>query len=150
MSSLSSDRQIGLAVRRLLQLSPEVHAALARRMEVGGTDLQALDLLSSQDAAMGVVELGRRLGVTSASATVLVDRLVAAGHLRRSPHPTDRRRVTLELTESAVEEVRMSLHPLLVGLSGLTESLDGDGKAQVLRFLTGLGDVLTRFARPEH
>ena len=41
---------------------------------------------------IGPVELSRRLHMTSASATVLVDRLEEAGHVVREPDPHDGRR----------------------------------------------------------
>jgi DNA-binding MarR family transcriptional regulator len=65
------------------------------------------------------VELGQRLGMRSASATVLVDRLVAAGHLVRRPHPADGRRITFAATEHAQQEVRRVLAPLLTDLTAI-------------------------------
>lgn len=137
---------IGNAVRQVLRLAPDVHAALARRLGVGVTDLLALDHLSVPPAPVGVVDLGRRLGVTSASATVLVDRLVAARHVRRVPHPHDRRRALLEMTPHAETEVRGALDPLITELAAVVDRLDPDEAETVLRFLEDLTDVLVRFA----
>ncbi|MGN6251544.1 MAG: MarR family winged helix-turn-helix transcriptional regulator [Marmoricola sp.] len=141
---------IGMAVRDVLRLAPDVHAALARRLGVGVTDLLALDHLSVPPAPEGVVDLGRRLGVTSASATVLVDRLVAAAHVRRVPHPHDRRRTRLEMTDHAETEVRAALEPLITGLGTVVAGLDEEQAATVLGFLTDLVAVLTRFAAEPH
>lgn len=137
--------EIGRAVRVLLRLAPDVHAALAARVGVGLNDLLALDHLSAEPA-VGVVELGRRLGMRSASATVLVDRLVAAGHVRRAPHTTDRRRTVLELTDTAQADVWQALAPLVGDLDRLTAKLDDAAAASVLDFLDGLCDVLADFA----
>lgn len=137
---------IGRAVRVLLRLAPDVHAALAARVGVGLNDLLALDHLSAETAPVGVTELGRRLGMRSASATVLVDRLVSAGHVRRVPHPTDGRRTVLELTDSAHGDVWQALRPLVTGLEELTAGLDDEAAAAVLRFLLGLCEVLEDFA----
>lgn len=41
--------------------------------------------------------------VSPRNITGLVDGLEASGHVRRAPHPTDRRAVLVELTESATE-----------------------------------------------
>lgn len=138
--------EIGRAVRVLLRLAPDVHAALAARVGVGLNDLLALDHLSSQTEPVGVVELGRRLGMRSASATVLVDRLVAAGHVRRVPHPTDRRRTVLELTDLAEDDVWQALLPLIGGLDGLISGLDDGAARTVLDFLRGLCGVLGDFS----
>jgi DNA-binding MarR family transcriptional regulator len=42
-------------------------------------------------------------GVSPRNITGLVDALEKTGHVRRAPHPTDRRAVLVELTPSAVE-----------------------------------------------
>lgn len=138
--------EIGRAVRVLLRLAPDVHGALAARVGVGLNDLLALDHLSSQAEPVGVVELGRRLGMRSASATVLVDRLVAAGHVRRVPHPTDGRRTVLELTGEAEDDVWQALLPLIGGLDGLISGLDDAAARTVLDFLRGLCGVLADFS----
>jgi len=49
--------------------------------------------------------LARSLEVSARNVTALVDVLEAGGHVRRSPHPTDRRATIVSLTEAA--EVRM-------------------------------------------
>lgn len=140
------DADIGRAVREVLRLSPEVHTMLARRVGVGVTDLLALDHLSLAPSPEGVVSLGRRLGVTSASATVLVARLVGAGHVERSPHPSDGRRTVLHLTDTARDDVRDALDPLLVDLAELVGRLDQAEARAVAGFLTDLAEVLRRFA----
>lgn len=138
--------EIGMAVRQVLRLAPAVHAALAHRLGVGVTDLLALDHLSTPPPPDGVVDLGRRLGVTSASATVLVDRLVAAEHVRRVAHSHDGRRTRLEMTPHAETEVRAALEPLIAALAAVVDDLGEDQARTVLAFLTELTGVLSRFA----
>lgn len=137
---------IGQAVRELLRLAPPVHAELAARVGVGTTDLLALDHATSGSAPLGVVELGKRLGIRSASATVLVHRLVAAGHLQRSADPRDRRRTSLEPTQSAHQDVRAALDPLIRDITDITNALDADTAVAVLQFLTQIGAALRSFA----
>ncbi|QGK71828.1 MarR family transcriptional regulator [Allosaccharopolyspora coralli] len=139
------DREIASALRGLMQLQPQVERALAGRLGVGTTDVAAVDQLVSAPAAPGVVELADRLGIRSASATVLVDRLVAAGHVERSRHPTDRRRVTLHTTESARTEVLTALSPLLTAIGEVTSELDEDTADTVLRFLAEVVDRTRAF-----
>lgn len=136
---------IGPAIRELLRISPAVHGAIADRLGIGVTDLLALDHATASPTPLGVVALGRRLGIRSASATVLVDRLVAAGHLERGPHPTDRRRTTLHPTDAARHEIRAALHPLLVDLDTITGALAEPEAAAVLRFLHQITAVLDAF-----
>jgi DNA-binding MarR family transcriptional regulator len=138
-------RQIGLAVRDLLRVAPAVHARLAERLSIGPTDLSALDITTSGAEPMGVVELSRRLGIRSASTTVLVDRLVASGHLQRSPHATDRRRTSLAATDAAHRDVRAALEPLISDISAITGDLDPRSAAVVLAFLREVTATLERF-----
>ena len=138
--------EISRVVRRLLRVVPDVHAALAREVGVGVKDLLALDHLSASPSPEGVVDLGHRLGMTSASATVLVDRLVRAGHVARGSHPTDGRRTTLSLSVHAQDEVRSALTPLIEDLAAITARLDEEQSAAVLSFLEDLNQALLRFA----
>ena len=138
-------RQIGLAVRDLLRVAPAVHSRLAERLSIGPTDLSALDITTSGEEPLGVVELSRRLGIRSASTTVLVDRLVASGHLERFPHPSDRRRTSLAATEAAHRQVRAALAPLIDDIAALTGKLDTRSAAVVLDFLHGVTQTLEDF-----
>lgn len=137
---------IGQALRALLSLAPDVHAVLAQRVGVGTTDLMALDRLTSGEQPMGVVELGDSLGIRSASATVLVDRLVAAGHLQRAPHPTDGRRRIVRATGSARDDMLGALRPLIAGINQVTEQLDADTSRAVLAYLSEVCAILDDFA----
>ncbi|MFD9739713.1 MarR family winged helix-turn-helix transcriptional regulator [Umezawaea sp. NPDC059074] len=128
-------RDISRSLRDLLQAGRGVQTTLARRLGVGVTDVQAVSHLVESPEPLGTVELGNRLGIRSASATVLVDRLEAAGHLSRTAHPDDRRRVVLRPTDTARAEVREALAPLLASLGGIVADLDDDQAAAVLGFL---------------
>ena len=139
-------REIGQQLRSLLQAAPAVHAALATRIGVGVTDLLALDHLTSAPDGLGVVELSRLLGIRSASATVLVDRLVAGGHLQRGPHPSDRRRTTVSPTTAAHHDVLAALEPLIDDINQITTQLSPSQATVVLRFLTQITTALTGFA----
>jgi DNA-binding MarR family transcriptional regulator len=142
--------EISVAVRAMLQTGREMHVALARHLRIGETDLAAMDHLVASPNPLGPVELGHRLGIRSASATVLVDRLAAAGHLTRDQHPADRRRVTLHPTQHARVEIRQALTPLLTAISEITGRLDPEQAQAVLAFLTDVTGALHDFAEAEH
>ena len=78
-----------LTLRELLDLAEEVGPTIARRAELGHTELKAIELLVR--SPHGPVELARELGVTSAASSGIVDRLEARGHVRREAHATDGR-----------------------------------------------------------
>lgn len=139
---------IGQQVHELLMLAPAVHAELAARVGVGVTDLLALDHTTSAPSELGVVELGNLLKIRSASATVLVDRLVARGHLERAPHSTDRRRTSLHPTPTAHREVRAALEPLILDISEITDELTQAESEVVMRVLQRITTALSDFVDP--
>jgi DNA-binding MarR family transcriptional regulator len=57
-------------------------------------------LMFSSSGALPLNVVGNRLQVHPTSVTSAIDRLEARGLVRRSPHPTDRRAVLAELTET--------------------------------------------------
>src|SRR6266545_2986227 len=69
--------------------------ASAKACDLHATDLYALNILELA-GPMTPGELGTRTGLTTGPTTRLVDRLEAAGYVRRAPDPGDRRKVIVE------------------------------------------------------
>ncbi len=80
------------------------------------------------EGARTPTELARQLDITTASATDLLDRLQRDGHVRRRPHPTDRRKLLVDLTDD--------------GAAAIDDILRG--------FATGLGNSVDHGNRQEH
>ena len=139
-------RELARALRELQRASLESRQALARRLGVGVSDVAALDQLISSAEPLGPVELGHRLGMRSASATALVDRLERAGHVRRVPHPRDRRRQTLAPTEHALDEVIAALQPLVRPLEAAAAELTPEQAEVVARFLDRATAIMRSYA----
>ncbi|MEI3843317.1 MULTISPECIES: MarR family winged helix-turn-helix transcriptional regulator [Microbacterium] len=77
--------------------------ASARFMRLNETDMRAIRVImrAQQRGEVATPKLiAQEVGISSASTTKLVDRLVAGGHLIRSAHPTDRRTVAIRVTAS--------------------------------------------------
>ena len=129
-------------LRRLLDVSSQAGPALARRAELSHTELTALELLTRQSVGPG--ELARHLGVTSAAASGIVDRLVARGHAQRRPHEADRRRTQVVLTDSGRSEVLGHLMPMFLALHELDSALSDADRAVVDRYLAGAIDAVGR------
>lgn len=121
-------------LRRFIDTSRRATPALARRAGLTHTELTVLEHV--MDEPVGPSELAQRLGVTSAAASGIVDRLVARGHARREPHPTDRRRTAVTATDSGREELMGHLMPMFVGLAQVDATLSDTEREIVLRFLT--------------
>ena len=91
---------------------------------------------------MGPVELARRLRVTSAASSGVVDRLVAHGHAERRAHPDDGRRTVVVVTDSGRAEVIGWLRPMFKSLADLDHSLSDTDREVVERYLTGAVDAM--------
>jgi len=78
---------------------------LSERMAPYGlTVVQSMVLAFLSDAdGTTSADLGARTQLDSATLTGVIDRLEAAGHVRRAKHPSDRRAVMLRLTDSGAD-----------------------------------------------
>ncbi|MEW2383284.1 MarR family transcriptional regulator [Micromonospora sp. NPDC047707] len=140
-----STSETARALREVIRAAGDTRGALARRLGIGATDAAAIDHLVSSPDALGPVELGNRLGIRSASATTLVDRLVRAGHVERTPHPQDRRRLALQVTDQAYDEVLAALRPMLAGIEQAVARLTPEQAAATSAFLREVAAVMREY-----
>lgn len=122
-----------IALRRLLATSGQIAPALSRRTGLSQTELSALEHIMEEP--VGPSELAQRVGVTTAAASGIVDRLVARGHAERQPHPTDRRRTAVVCTASGREEMMGHLMPMFIELGQLDAELSEEERVVVRGFL---------------
>lgn len=95
------------AVRAFGDAHDRMSGAMKRGMDMNVTDLAALRLLimrADKGTPVTPAEIARHLRISTASTTKLLDRLSAAGHVERCPHPTDRRALIVQLTDHARAE----------------------------------------------
>ncbi|MUN64232.1 MarR family transcriptional regulator [Kocuria sediminis] len=114
-------------------------------MGMGETDLLALrHLLEAARSGRTVSprDLAARLGISSASTTTLLDRLTKSGHVRREPHPTDRRALIVTATESADREVRATLAAVHERMMAAAQSLTPEQAEVVAGFLHRMRDAV--------
>lgn len=130
------------ALRELLEVSAKVGPAIAQRASLSRSELQALELLIA--APMGPAELARRLGVTTAASSGIVDRLTARGHVERLPHASDGRRTQVRVTDTGEAEVVAHLSPMFRALVALDSTLEESERAVVESYLRGAIDALRR------
>lgn len=121
------------ALDELVELAALSVPAMARRAGLTETEMHALRHLMKAD--IGPAELARLLGVTSAAATGIIDRLESRGHITRHRHPSDRRRTIVDITDSGRAEVLTLLAPMFVGLSEADAALTDQERAAVTGFL---------------
>lgn len=126
----NGDEQIGRLIASLDRFRAAqrmLDEATEAELEVGGSDMRALQLLvlaHEDDAVITPGAISAHLGITSAATTRLLDRLESAGHIIRSPHPTDRRALAILITEQtrvaaklALERSRLSWHEAAANVS---------------------------------
>lgn len=90
------------AMGELRDAEERLSKASLEYMQLGKTDMRALHFLIVSGNTGHVVTastLAAHLGITSASTTKLLDRLERDGHIRRRPHPSDRRSQSIHITE---------------------------------------------------
>ena len=109
--------------------------------------MTTLDHLSRE--AMGPAEMARLLEVSTAASTGIVDRLVDRGHAERQPHPEDRRRVEVHLTDSGRTEILEHLGPMFRGLAALDASFTDAELVVVERYLRGAVAALEAVIHPD-
>ncbi|WP_416978690.1 MarR family winged helix-turn-helix transcriptional regulator [Streptomyces sp. T028] len=116
-------------------------ARFASRNGMHPTDVRALIVLMDARRAaeeMTAGRLGAALGLNSAGATALVDRLERAGHVRRVRGATDRRKVVIEVDERAVALGQAFFGPLIGRVVELLREYDERERAAIRGFLEGV------------
>jgi len=132
------DEEMARAIRAVVIAAENFRLRAARDvLGVGSTEISALFYLFTEGTSTPT-ELAARLQITTASVTELVERLGRAGFARRAPHPHDRRKVVLSLTEAAQQQVGAMFERIAVSTARCTSLLDADGRETVLRFLHDL------------
>ena len=129
------------ALRRFHAADFDMRHRLRTDMDMNETDLRALRHLIRAERSgesIGPTELTRLLGVSSAATAKLIARMVASGHVRRVPNPSDHRAQLLYATPAAHDEVRKTLNAMHARMLGVAESLTADEQATVIRFLDQL------------
>ena len=126
---------IGDQLREIFTLSNRFQKHVGRSLSVNDTDLSAMEHLMTE-GPLSPSDLARRLDISTAATTVVVDRLAALGHVHREPHAHDRRKVVVVPSPASVQAAFETLIPMLAGISGVASGLSEGDRATVERFLT--------------
>jgi DNA-binding MarR family transcriptional regulator len=147
------DRQeLALLLRRLTVELDAVGQRFADLHGLNRTDVRALVAImdaTRRGTALTAGGLGEAVDLRSASVTALVDRLEKVGHVRRVRDPQDRRRVSLEISESAMAAGAAFFGGLQSDLVAAMSGYSDEELAVVRRFLSEMTDVIVRHQRPE-
>jgi DNA-binding MarR family transcriptional regulator len=130
-STTSSDRRRatrGLALARALAKWADAdrthRTAVAERLRVGASDVDALILLFQDESPWTAGKIAEALALTTGAVTGLVDRLEKAGWVQRTRHGVDRRQVWIERTPARREELDAALAVQSAVLAEAAEPID--------------------------
>ncbi|QIG41083.1 MarR family transcriptional regulator [Microbacterium sp. 4R-513] len=124
----------------MLEVSELFEGRLRAHLTVNATDLEAMEHLL-QSGPLGPSELARRLGISTASTTTVVDRLVGLGHVTREPHPTDRRGVLVIPTDSSRDRAMSVLAPMIQDVDAVLDRFTPDEQRVITAYLNGVVEV---------
>lgn len=134
-------RRVLEALRRFRAADAAMRHRTQADMEMNETDLLAIRHLISSEArgaAVSPKDLSAVLGISSAATAKLLARLVESGHIRREPHPSDRRAQILYATPNAHDDVRATLGGMHRRMLEAAEGLTPAQQAAVIHFLDSL------------
>jgi DNA-binding MarR family transcriptional regulator len=136
-------------LRDLITVSDLFERRLRTHLTVNPTDLEAMEHLLAS-GPLGPSELARRLGITTASTTTLVDRLVELGHVTRQPHPTDRRGVLVVPTDTSRESAMSVLMPMILDVDAVLDGFSPQEQAVITAYLSRVVEVYRSHVEPTH
>jgi DNA-binding MarR family transcriptional regulator len=131
--------ELSMASRRYLAAYVLFNQAVADHLGLHPTDVQALSLLTAAPGPVTVKQLADMTGLTTGSATRLVDRLQRGGYVIRTPDEQDRRRVLVAPVPERIAQVTAVWDDL------------GEGWQELLDYHTDEElEVITRHMRRAH
>ncbi|MFD7550254.1 MarR family winged helix-turn-helix transcriptional regulator [Streptomyces sp. NPDC059816] len=115
--------------------------AMAERLGLHPTDLQCVSLLVLEPGPRTTGEIAELTGLTSGSATRLVDRLQKAGLAERHPDARDRRKMLVTLTPDRNPEIEAAWEAPGEAFDRALDDFTEDELAVVERYLQRTTDV---------
>ncbi|GAA4963796.1 DNA-binding MarR family transcriptional regulator [Nonomuraea thailandensis] len=112
----------------------QLNNLVAESLGVTDTDVQCLHVLGRHGPTTPGV-LARHVNLTTGSASRMIDRLVAAGCVRRVADPHDRRRVLIEPTQDGLDRVSAAYAGLIARTRDDLGEFDDAEVRTIIRFM---------------
>lgn len=129
--------------RTLNEMSLATQRVSTGRGDMRLIDTIALDFILTAEVPIGPGDLSARVGISTGSATELVDRLVRSGHLERGPHPRDGRRIVLRATSATRDGAHLARAPLTAAIGELTDGLTAAEIDTITTYLNRAAEIVT-------
>jgi DNA-binding MarR family transcriptional regulator len=134
------------ALRRLLLAAEDLRLRMGHDMGLSRIETVAVEHLMGED--LGPVELSRRLHISSAAATLLVDRLQEDRHVTREMDATDRRRRQVRLRPATRRNTRAHVDQVVDAIVRVERNFTKGEREVIRRYLLGVADQLNSLAQP--
>ncbi len=133
------------------QADADVQARVRAVTGLADNELRVMEYVISttgagQDATPS--DISRRLGISSASTTALLDRLERGGMVERASHPTDRRSILISATPEAERRLASTMGDYDARLRTVANSLEPDDRAIVAEYFADLAEAARSVAQP--
>ena len=139
---------IAADVRAMTAESDQIGRHFAGRHDVAANDFRALlHLMVAETSGVPLTagDLRRRMGVSGAAITYLVERMIASGHVRREADPADRRKVLLRVADHGMDVARGFFSPLADHTRRALAGISDDDLAAAHRTFTAVVDAMRAF-----
>ncbi|OAN34293.1 MarR family winged helix-turn-helix transcriptional regulator [Mycolicibacterium iranicum] len=134
--------EVSWALRDFTRAAVDADYAIARRVGLRPMDYTALNHVFAHRGSLSPNQLSDRLGISTGSASELVDRLERAGHVERHRNEHDRRRVSLSPTPASVDRVLGELAPLLTELDEIARQYSAPERDLIAGYLRRVAQAL--------
>ncbi len=142
------EAQIASDVRALSAESEQIGRSFAGLHDLTANDFRALvHILVADDDGTPLTagDLRKRMGLSGAAITYLVERMIASGHIRRESDPADRRKVILRYDEHGMAVARGFFLPLSEHTRSALAHLPDEDLAAAHRVFTALVEAMRAF-----
>lgn len=133
------------AVRRFRRAHEAMRRHVSVDMGLNPVDLRALQLVVASERRgepASPHQLASELNLSSGAMTKLVDRLIQSDHLRRAPHPHDRRSVRLIATPRTHDELRERMAGMHERMAEAAAAVPVECRPAVVSFLDAMSCIL--------
>ncbi|WP_144873940.1 MarR family winged helix-turn-helix transcriptional regulator [Microbacterium sp. 1.5R] len=134
------------AIGELRDAEQKLSLASRRYMRLNDTDMRALHYLivcANKSVTATPGGIATHLGISTASTTKLLDRLERGGHIRRAPHPSDRRALAITITPETRQAAMDTVGAQQAKRFYSAARLSREERDVVIRFLADMTQEIT-------
>lgn len=133
--------RISEAMQRVIAASVLTNERIARGIGLSVVDTQTLGMITQNAAPMTAGEVSTATQLPTSTTTRVLDRLESAGLIKRSPDPTDRRKVVIVAQPKIYEVMGEAYGKILAELTEMHEQFTVTELEVVARYLEMSKDI---------